>query len=346
MIKFFIDIFIFCKFKSKESEYKVGFFCESNFIFHYLEPYILNKSKKVKVIILSFENLQSDLIDKSNVFVFRTNFFRQLVFLTLKLNVLYSSTPDLNNTIFQRAKFSKCKYIYLHHTPVSLTLIYNPNAFDAFDAVQSISTYQYKEMKEIISKKKLTTRAFKSKYLFVNKQIEKNKTQTPDTDLLIAPSWNSNFYKLNCHILLKKFLIESKVSYRLKPHPMSIKKGEISMNDLKRQNIPIDELEFLNLFKYRFLITDWSGIFIEFALIFKRKAFLINTTKKMRNKNYLNFENKPIEISLRNVFAKTYEIQNIQNIVKEIEILKNEIKEINNISEDEDIKKIISENFY
>ena len=28
MIKFFIDIFIFCKFKSKESEYKVGFFCE------------------------------------------------------------------------------------------------------------------------------------------------------------------------------------------------------------------------------------------------------------------------------------------------------------------------------
>ena len=127
---------------------------------------------------------------------------------------------------------------------------------------------------------------------------------------------------------------------------MSIRKGEISMNDLKGQNIPTDNLDFPNLHKYRFLITDWSGIFIEFALIFKRKAFLINTTKKMRNKNYLNFENKPIEISLRNVFAKTYEIQNIQNIVKEIEILKNEIKEINNISEDENIKKIISENFY
>ena len=346
MTKLFIDFFIFCKFKLKESEYKFGFFCESNFIFHYLEPYILNKSKKVKVIILCFENIHSDLIDKSAVFVFRTNFFRQLVFLTLKLNVLYSSTPDLNNTIFQRSKFSKCKYIYLHHTPVSLTLIYNPNAFDAFDAVQSISTYQYREMKEIIFKKKLNTRTFKSKYLVINKQIEKNKTQTPDSDLLIAPSWNSDFYKLNCHILLKKFLTKSKLSYRLKPHPMSIRKGEISMNDLKRQNIPTDNLDFPNLHKYRFLITDWSGIFIEFAFLFKRKAFLINTTKKMRNKNYLNFENKPIEISLRNVFAKTYEIQNIQNIVKEIEILKNEIKEINNISEDESIKKIISENFY
>ena len=126
---------------------------------------------KARHILISFENIQSDLIDKSNVFVFRTNFFRQLVFLTLKLNVLYSSTPDLNNTIFQRAKFSKCKYIYLHHTPVSLTLIYNPNAFDAFDAVQSVSAYQYKEMKEIISKNKLNTRTFKSKYLFISKQI-------------------------------------------------------------------------------------------------------------------------------------------------------------------------------
>ena len=172
----------------------------------YLEPYILNKSKKVKVIILSFENLQSDLIDKSNVFVFRTNFFRQLVFLTLKLGVLYSSTPDLDHTIFKRSKFSKCKYIYLHHTPVSLTLIYNSNAFDAFDAVQAISTYQFKEMKEIISKNKLSTRVFKSKYLFINKQIEKNKTKNPDTDVLIAPSWNSSFYKLGCHKLLIKNL--------------------------------------------------------------------------------------------------------------------------------------------
>ena len=127
---------------------------------------------------------------------------------------------------------------------------------------------------------------------------------------------------------------------------MSLIKNETSINDLEKLGIPIDKLNFLNLYKYRFLITDWSGIFIEFALIFKRKSFLINTPKKIHNQSYLNYSNKPIEISLRNVFAKTYEIQNIQNIVKEIEILKNEIKEINNISEDENIKKIISENFY
>lgn len=341
LINFFIDLFIFCKFKLKESDYKAGFFCESNFIFHYLEPYILNKSKKVKVVILSFENIQSDLINKSTVFVFRSNFFRQLIFLTLKLNVLYSSTPDLDNTIFKRSKFSKCKYIYLHHTPVSLTLIYNSDAFNAFDAVQTISTYQFEEMKEIVSKNNLKTKIFKSKYLFIHKQIERNRNQIPDTDVLIAPSWNSSFYKLNYHILLKKQLSKNNITYKLRPHPMSLVKGEITMNDLTKLNIPVDKLTLLNFFKYKFIITDWSGIFIEFALIFKRKAYLINTPKKIVNTNYLNYENQPIEISLRNILGKTYEIHNIQKIIDEIQILKK-----NRINEDENVKKVLNEKFY
>ena len=346
MIKFFKDICIFCKLKFTESNYKVGFFCESNFIFEYLEPYIFNKLKKNKVLIISFENIENNLINKASFFVFHTRFFRELVFLTLKLRVLYSSTPDLDYSIFKRSKFSRCKYIYLHHTPVSLTMIYNNNSFDAFNAVQCISTYQLKEMDEIIFKRNLNTRAFKSKYLFIKKQVEKNINQIPDTDLLIAPSWNSSFYKLGCHILLNKFLLESKISFKLRVHPMSLTKREISMNDLEQLNIPIDRLNMLNLFKYRFLITDWSGIFIEFAMIFKRKAFLINTPRKIVNQNYLKFDNKPIEISLRNILGQTFEVQNIQNIVGSIQSLKGKLLKKNLIAENEDVKKIINKNFF
>jgi len=175
LIKFIKDIYNFCRLKKNESSYKIGFFSENNFIFEYLEPYILNKLKKTKVLILSFEKIEINTIDKNAIFVFHTNFFRELVFLTVRLKFLYSSTPDLNRTIFKKSKFSKCKYIYLHHSPVSLTLIYLPDAFNDFDAVQAISTYQFEEMKEIVSKNKLNTKIFKSKYLFVEKQIKKNK---------------------------------------------------------------------------------------------------------------------------------------------------------------------------
>ena len=341
MIKILKDISCYIKLQTSVNSFRIGFFCENNHIFQYLEPYILKKLKREKVLILSFQNIENNLIDKSSIFIFRTNFFRELVFLTLKLKFLYSSTPDLDKTIFKRSKFSKCKYIYLHHTPVSLTLIYNFDAFNAFDAVQTISTYQFKEMKEIVSKNNLKTKIFKSKYLFIHKQIERNRNQIPDTDVLIAPSWNSSFYKLNYHILLKKQLSKNNITYKLRPHPMSLAKGEIAMNDLTKLDIPVDKLILLNLFKYKFIITDWSGIFIEFALIFKRKGYLINTPQKMVNTNYLNYENRPIEISLRNILGKTYEIHNIQKIIDEIQILKK-----NRINEDENVKKILNEEFY
>ena len=68
----------------------------------------------------------------------------------LKLNLLYSSTPDIGNTIFKRSKLKKnCKYIYLQHSPVSLTMIYREKAFENFDAIQVISKFQESEINEM-----------------------------------------------------------------------------------------------------------------------------------------------------------------------------------------------------
>ena len=345
MIKFIKDIYNFCRLKKNESSYKIGFFSENNFIFEYLEPYILNKLKKTKVLILSFEKIEIKTIDKNAIFVFHTNFFRELVFLTIKLKFLYSSTPDLNRTLFKKSKFSKCKYIYLHHSPVSLTLIYRPDAFNDFDAVQAISTYQFDEMKEIVSKNNLNTKIFKSKYLFVEKQIKKNEIKNPTIDLLISPSWNSNFYNSNCHILLKDLLLKYNISFKLRPHPMSFAKKEISKIDLQKLGIEIDDSKLLNFHNYNFLVSDWSGIFIEYALIFKRKAFLINTPKKIVNKNYIEYNNKPAEITLRNIMGKSFNIDNIKDIINEILILKKNFNNKDKI-ENKDLKKIIKDNFY
>jgi YidC/Oxa1 family membrane protein insertase len=201
-------------------------------------------------------------------------------------------------------------------------------------------------MNEIIIKRNLKTRAFKSKYLFIKKLIEKNKHQNFEIDVLIAPSWNSSFYKLGCHILLKKFLIENKISFKLRVHPMSFIKKEISIKEIKQLDIPIDSLNMLNLFKYKYLITDWSGAFIEYAMIFKKKAFLINTPKKIVNQNYLKYENQPIEITLRNILGKTYDIENIKEIASTIKILSQKKNKKELIEKDENVEKIINQNFF
>lgn len=127
---------------------------------------------------------------------------------------------------------------------------------------------------------------------------------------------------------------------------MSFIKKEISIKEIKQLDIPIDSLNMLNLFKYKYLITDWSGAFIEYAMIFKKKAFLINTPKKIVNQNYLKYENQPIEITLRNILGKTYDIENIKEIASTIKILSQKKNKKELIEKDENVEKIINQNFF
>ena len=108
----------------------------------------------------------------------------------------------------------------------------------------------------------------------------------------------------------------------------------------------IDDSKFINFNRYNFFISDWSGLFIEYALIYKRKSFLINTHKKLVNKNYENFSSQPIEISLRDKLCNTYEIKNMEELVNDIKFLKKKSDQLEFKEEDINVKKIIEENFY
>ena len=77
--------------------------------------------------------------------------------------------------------------------------------------------------------------------MFSNKNKEKN--------VLIAPSWNTNFYKHGFHKKIITLLNKNNISFDLRPHPMSFKKNEISLEEI--QNLKIDlnnetNLNFLN----------------------------------------------------------------------------------------------------
>ena len=52
-------------------------------------------------------------------------------------------------------------------------------------------------------------------------------------------------------------------------------------------------------------------------------------------------KNKPIEVTMRNVLAKCYDLKDIPNIINEIQLTKDKEN-----FEDEKVKKIIYENFF
>ena len=53
-----------------------------------------------------------------------------------KVGGLFNSKGTYDHYSLKSTNSTKCKYIYLHHSPVSFTLIYLPDAFNDFDAVE------------------------------------------------------------------------------------------------------------------------------------------------------------------------------------------------------------------
>ncbi len=332
MITFISDIITLIKINKIQSNLNYCFFVENNFIYQYLEPYIKRK-KNEDTIIISFEKL--NVSTKKKVFVFNTNFFRSFFFLTQKINFLITSTPDLDNSIFKKSKYNLTKYIYIQHSPLSLTKIYDEKAFLSFDAVQTVNIFQYNEIKKINQIYKKNIKPFKSKYLFLTNNFSKKDYK--EKKILIAPTWHTNFYDLNLHLNLKKIFDKSKIDYILRPHPMSLKKKEISIDVLKQNNINYDVSTKVDFKKYSHLITDWSGIFIEYSIINNRFSILINTKQKIRN-NSTKFIDLPIEIYARNILARTFEVDQIVDI-------KNFIEK-NNIDNQNIISDFYNENFF
>ena len=54
--------------------------------------------------------------------------------------------------------------------------------------------------------------------------LELNNLNVDKKKLLIAPTWNTNFYKRNIHENLFRLLEKNKIDYEFRPHYMSVKK--------------------------------------------------------------------------------------------------------------------------
>ena len=332
-MKLITDLITFIKYKSKERNYSHLVFCENNNLYIYLEELI--KRRKKSQVVISLEKIKENFIGV-DYFYFQTNFFRIFFFLNLKVRYIYTTTPDLNNSLFMRSVNKICKYIYIQHSAVSLTMAYDENAFGHFDVVQVINKFQSKEIDMINTLKKKRIKKLKSRYLLFNYPKSHKKIVIPR--VLIAPTWNTDFYKLNLHNTIIKLLDKNKIEYKFKPHYMSHVKKEFDDNFLLNKNVVLNSNIIKDLHNYTHLITDWSGIFFEFTYINKKKSILIQTNKKIRNSDYEKFNNNPIEAHARSIIGNVVSLKSIDEIPNLI------IKE--KLIDTEVIESFFEKNFY
>jgi len=304
----FQDILKIFEYKKIEKNYTRIFFCENGYIYNYIKNYINNKNS----IIISFNKLDLNL---DNYFYFNTNFFLEFLFYIIKVKFFYTSTPGIGKNICKKSIFNRTKYVYLQHSPVGLINAYDEDAFKNFDIINSINKFQTQDIKTLNKEFNRKIKVFKSKCNYLkNLYVKTSETY----DVLIAPTWNTDFYEKDFLFELVKKFNEKNLNYIFRPHPMSVKKKEFNLDLVKRRKINLDLSLNLNLYPYKNLITDWSGIMFEFFYLKEKKPILIDTKEKKINKHKKFSQNKSFENIMRPKISVIYKKNEINNLILNI----------------------------
>ena len=299
--------------------------------------------------------VSSDIEDKiknlniENIFIGK-GLLMIIFFMIIKAQNMFLTLTDLDNHAVKKTK-NVDKYIYYFHAPVSTTKIYTATAFDNYDIILCNGNYHLDEIKKRESIKKIPKkRLIKTGYFYFDYLKDRMSTKIEANEILIAPSWNYNqkdFINEDLEEIIKFVLSKGHV-VKFRPHPESLKRSMLTINHFKKkffnEKFILDEnSENINSMESaKCLITDSSGIAIEFVLLFKRPVLYFEDNEKIHNTEFEDYNDLiTMDQKVKETFGYTFKKENIKNL----NILINKsISEFTN--KDAKIKDFIDKNFY
>ena len=321
----------FFKFINVQEEKDVIFYSEGSHDTIYYKNIIkiLESKYSTKILILTSEkkDIAFDLKSKLTEILFiGDGFFRTITFMLIKSKVFIMSIPDLDNFFLKKNKYYKTKYIYIFHAVSSTNAAYNKKAFDNYDYIFCRGPHHKKEILEnekiySLPKKKLIEHGCP---VFDELAVKELRLQNNNfKNILIAPSWNKNDELIEKEFLLNLIsnLLKFDFNVTLRIHPMTQRRKKnrikfvLSKFNKNKKFTYSSKMENKKILKeHDILITDWSGISWEFSLMLGKITFFIDTNKKIMNSDYNRFENKPVEIYLRDKIGyliKNYDLDEL-----------------------------------
>lgn len=242
---------------------------------------------------------------------------KKMITLMMKIeaDIVIMTTPDLDNYYLKRSLMRKdIEYIFVPHDPMSMHMGFREHSLDNFDTVFCTGPHIEKECRaseEYYKTKEKTMVEFG--YPLLEKLVESNKSlkeseKHDKKQILIGPSWQEDNLLDSCVEKLIDELYCDDYHIIVRPHPEYMKRYSQKMNMLveKYKDKVGDNLTFeldfssnTSVYSSDLLITDWSGISVEFAFSTLNPVLFVNTKMKMENPNYDKIGIVPQEISLR-----------------------------------------------
>jgi len=240
--------------------------------------------------------------------VARSNFF-----INLKATIIVMTMPDLETFHIKRSKVYPVHYVYIFHSLCSTHYIYRKTAFDNFDTIFCTGNYQIieiqeREKKSNLAKKKLVKHGYGRLDILINEVQSTNvrKNASNNKVVLIAPTWGPNGLIETKGQEIVHILLDSGFNVILRPHPMTIKKSNNIIQKIEKEfkdnlnfKLETDIRNTESLFLCDCMISDWSGVAIEYAFVFEKPIFYIDTPQKINNPEHHQIGLVPLEEKIR-----------------------------------------------
>ena len=304
--------------KLDKKDRSIVFYLENEYYFIYFQPIVEKLTQKYDMKICYITSSKTDPMltckDKNILpFYIGDGIARSNFFINLKATIIVMTMPDLETFHIKRSKVYPVHYVYIFHSLNSTQRAYTNTAFDNFDTIFCTGNYQIIEIQERerkfnLNKKKLVRHGYGRLDTLINERQSASvgKNVSNNKVVLIAPSWGPNGLIETKGQEIVHILLDSGFNVILRPHPMTIKKSNNIIQKIEKEfkdnlnfKLETDIRNTESFFLCDCMISDWSGVAIEYAFVFEKPIFYIDTPQKINNPEHHQIGLVPLEEKIR-----------------------------------------------
>lgn len=227
-----------------------------------------------------YSHIQAEFIGDGNQAFARMNM--------LKADVVLSTTPGLDVYQWKRSRDVGC-YVHIAHASSDLTL-YRMFGLDYYDAVMTSGEYQVEQLRKLealrgLPAKELPLIGLPYMDVMRTRLLEAEELPAHPTTVLLAPSWGPSSILNRFGAEMISSLLDTGCHIIVRPHPQSFR-SELPMLEKIMEAFPASEqLEwdrsndnFEVLRRSDIMISDFSGVIFDFALVFDKPVIYADTS--------------------------------------------------------------------
>ena len=293
----------------------IVFYSESGQDWHYFEDLIeeLNGPLGRKVTYVTSDAGDPGLARKHpnyRALCIPEGWFLTLHFQFQKAGVVVLTMMDLDTLQLKRS-INGVHYIYLFHSMGSTHMVDHADSYDAYDSLFCVGPHHVRELR-----KREELAGLQPRHLVeyghprLEKLIAEGLSRPADASgprwVLVAPTWGQHSIFNQCGKELVGILLEAGYGVIMRPHyqtrrltPEVLDAVTNAWGDHENFEIIEQMGETDSLFRSHALVSDWSGISIEYALGLEKPVLFVDLPRRVRNPDWRDLGMDPFEATIR-----------------------------------------------